>query len=139
MLFCLGEGRYETKGEGYQKNNRIFNQQVTPDEFGTANRNMPKFELPIAKWIEYKDLSKDEQNSTSKQLGGYLKTLSYKDAWAESKMSDEWIKWVKALPHFSAEIFNQITGLKLKDDVGLIGSEVEVKFNGKSYKAKIIE
>ena len=67
MIFCLGDGNYESKGEGYQKNNRIFNVDVTPDEFDTAKNAMPNFKLPIAKWVEYKDLDKDDQTTTSKQ------------------------------------------------------------------------
>lgn len=138
MLFCVGEGKYESKGEGYQKNNRIFNQQVTPDEFDTARGAMPSFELPIAKWIDKRDMTKEEKSAKSywETTGSYLKTLSYKDAWKEAKMSDEWKKWVKNLPNFSAEIFKEITGLKLEDD-NLVGQTVEVKVGGKTYKAVI--
>ena len=137
MIFCLGDGNYESKGEGYQKNNRIFNVDVTPDEFDTAKNAMPNFKLPIAKWVEYKDLDKDDQTTTSKQLGGLLKTLSYKDAWKEAKMSDVFKKWVKELPNFNAEIFEKITGLKWADD-SLSGQTVEVKVGGKTYKAVIL-
>ena len=139
MLFCVGEGKYESKGEGYQKNNRIFNQQVTSDEFDKARKSRPEFELPIAKWIDKKDMTDEEKNNSSswEQTGGYLKTLSYKDAWKEAKMSDEWKKWVKGLPHFSTEIFEQITGLKWEDETSLVGKIVEVKVGGKTYKATI--
>src|SRR3990167_11009898 len=65
MLFCLGEGKYESRGEGYQKNNRIFNIQVTSDEFDTAKKNMPSFELPIVKWIAKDDMTDDEKSLKS--------------------------------------------------------------------------
>jgi len=138
MIFCLGEGKYESKGDGYQKNNRIFNQQVTADEFDTAKKTMPSFELPIAKWVKYEDLDKDDQTTTSKQLGGILKTLSYKDAWKEAKISDEFKKWVKSLPHFNKDLFFQITGLEWNDD-SLVGTIATVEIGGKKYKAKIVE
>ena len=61
MLFCLGDGKYESSGEGYQKNNRIFNKDVTSDEFDTARNTRPSFELPIAKWVDKDDMTNEEK------------------------------------------------------------------------------
>jgi len=141
MLFCLGEGKYANYGEGYQKNNRVFNVQVTEDEWAKANNSRPSFELPLAKWIDKDDMTDEEKKNYKiyKEIGGYLKVLSYQDAWKEgwSKASDEFKKWVKDLPHFDAKIFKEITGLDIEET--LIGSIAEVKIGGKTYKAKIIE
>jgi hypothetical protein len=47
---------------------------------------------------------------------GYLKTLGYKEAWAEAYKSatKEDIKLLKALPNFDADVFEEITGIKIK-------------------------
>ncbi len=141
MIFCLGDGKYESKGEGYQKNLRIFNIEVSEDEWSKARNATPKFELPIAKWVDKKYMTKEEkENWTScNQTGGFLKTLSYQNAWAEAwpKASDAFKKWVKDLPHFDAEIFEKITGQKIDSPLSLKGKEVEVKLDGVSYKAII--
>ena len=132
MLFCLGDGQYESTGDGYQKNYRIFNREVSKEVFEKAN-NAPTFELPIAKWIDKKDMTAEEKKLKSywETTGGYLKTLSYEDAWKEAKMSDEFKNWVKNLPNFNAEIFEKITGLKI-ENCDCNAETIEV--NGKKYK-----
>jgi len=47
---------------------------------------------------------------------GYLKTVSYKDAWriAYDSATEEDIKLLKALPNFDANVFEKITGIRLK-------------------------
>jgi len=46
---------------------------------------------------------------------GYLKTLGYKEAWAEAYkgVSNDDIKLLKALPNWDAEVFEEITGIKV--------------------------
>jgi hypothetical protein len=113
MIFCLGEGRWEKEGEGYQKNNRVFNVQVTAEEFDKIT--VPKIKLPVARWIEEKEMTDDEKddNENYKTLGGYLKTLSYQDAWklAWGEMAEEVKAQFKNIPHFNADIFKKITGI----------------------------
>lgn len=139
MLFCFGDGKYAESGEGYQKHYRIFNKDVSKEVYNKAITR-PSFELPIVKWIDKKDMTDDEKENypVYKEMGGYLKTLSYQDAWKEGwlKASDEFKKWVKELPNFDAEIFEKITGIKWEDD-SLKGQVVEVKVGGKSYTAII--
>ena len=138
MIFCLGEGKYETKGAGYQKNLQIFNTPVSEEVYNSTKSalSIKGFKPPIAKWIDIKDIEKP--TDTQKTLGGYLKTLSYKDAWAEiwAGLSQEDRNFFKTLPHFSSEIFEGITGIKIEDN-NLSGQEVEVKLNGVVYKAII--
>ena len=140
MLFCLGDGKYESSGEGYQKNLRIFNKDVSEDIYNKAVNSKPDFELPIAKWIDKKDMTADEKKKKSywEQTGGYLKELNYEDAWKEgwAKATPEFKKWVLELPNFDAKIFKEITGIDIKDE-SLSGKEVEVKLDGKTYKAII--
>ena len=62
-------------------------------------------------------MTKDEMTTTRSQMGGYLKVLSYQDAWAEGwkTASKEFKAWVLGLPNFNAEIFYKITGIKIDD------------------------
>ena len=47
--------------------------------------------------------------------GGYLKTYSYKEAWANAfaQATNEDIKLLKALPNFDADVFYEISGIKV--------------------------
>ena len=102
--------------------------EITEEEYNTQIKYIraKDFKLPIAKWVEYKDLSKDEQTTTAKQLGGLLKTLFYKDAWKEmwSTLSQEDKNFFKNLPHFNKEIFTSITGI---EDIEEVVEEMTLK------------
>ena len=141
MIFCLGEGKYRTKGIGYQKNLMMFNKPITEEEYNTQIKYLraKDFKLPVAKWIEYKDLAKEDQTSTAKQLGGLLKTLSYKDAWKQmwSELSQADRNFFTTLLNFDATIFEDITGIKIQDEVSLKGKTVKVELDGKTYSAII--
>lgn len=143
MIFCVGQGRLESRGTGYQKNLQIFNTSITEEEYQKVKSalNVKNFKLPIAKWVKTEDMTKDEKSnwSSHKQTGGFLKTLSYQDAWTEMwlglSQSDK--TFFKELPHFNSEIFEKITGVKVEDDNNLSGQTVEVKVGEKVYKAVI--
>lgn len=142
MIFCLGEGRFREEGIGYQKNYHVFNKPVSKEEYEKVENALivKNFKLPIAKWVETKDMTKEEKDiwSSHKQTGGFLKNLSYKDAWAEmwAGLSLEDRNFFKNITNFDAAIFEGITGIKFEDD-SLKGQEVEVKVAGKGYKAII--
>ena len=70
MLFCLGEGKYVTKGAGYQQNNQIFNGKVSEEVFNKAKNSQPKFTLPTATWIKKEDMTNDEMTTARSQMGG---------------------------------------------------------------------
>ena len=139
MIFCIGEDKLASNGAGYQKNNQIFNKTVTEKEFKTAKDTLDvkKFELPIAKWIEVKEI--DSPTTVQKQMGGYLKTLSYEEAWVEmwKDMEDEDKKFFLSLPKFDADIFEKITGIKPEITQSLKGKKVKVELDGISYTAII--
>lgn len=134
MLFCLGEGRYESKGAGYQKNNQIFNTQVTESEWNEARNSLPEIKIAITKWVDKKDMTKDEKNDNPvyKETGGYLKRYEYKEAWANwwNKASEKDRQAILDLPHFNAEIFTGITGIEnfatKKQTVNIGGKDYEV-------------
>lgn len=121
MIFCLGDGNYVSSGIGYQQNLMIFNKKVSEDVYNQTIKYLraKDFKLPIAKWVEYKELEKDEQTTTSKQLNGLLKILSYQDAWKEmwATLSQEDKNFFKTIPNYDVEIFTKITGIEIKDEV----------------------
>ncbi len=96
-------------------------------------------DLKICSWVEFKDLDKSEQSETSQQMGGLLKTLSYKEAWKEywSRASESDKEWFTTLPNFDEKIFEEITGIKISATPSLSGKEVTVNIDGKSYVAVI--
>lgn len=138
MIFCLGEGAEEPKGNGYQKNLQIFNTPVSEEEYEKTKSalNVKNFKLPVARWIDIKEIEKP--TTIQKQLGGYLKVLDYKDAWKEmwDGLSNLDKNFFLNLPHFNGEIFEKITGIKPEVKI-LSGKEVEVKLDGITYTAVI--
>lgn len=69
-------------------------------------------------WISFQDMTEEEKIKypSCKTVGGYLKTLGYKEAFTKSmeKASKEDIETIKKLPNFDAEIFYQISGFRIK-------------------------
>ena len=119
----------------------IFNQKVTKDEFEKINNSIKRIELPLNTWIDKKDMSSDEKDSVSgwSDMGGYLKRLDYEEAWQVwwNKATKEQKDSILNIPQFDAKIFIEITGIKDFKSFDLKGKEVEVKLDGKTYKAII--
>ena len=97
--------------------------------------------LPLNEWRDKSEMTDEEKKSVEgwETMGGYLKTLSYKEAWAAgwAKATDEQKKWYQSFPNFDAAIFEEITGIKIGGENDLRGKLVEVKIDGKEYKAVI--
>ena len=117
MIFCLGEGNFERKGKGYQKNLQIFNVSVSEEIFNKTRDLLidKNFKLPITKWIDIKDIK--DPTTLQSQSGGYLKTLRYEEAWKElwNELSDSNKSFFKELPNFDAKIFKEITGIDIDE------------------------
>ncbi len=115
MLFCLGDSD-KNKGEGYQKNNRIFNHDVTKTEFQEVKNSLPLIKIPLCRWINKENMTAKEkyERSNWEQIGGYLKILSYEQAWQEWWTENNWVikNKILNLPYFDKDIFTQITGIK---------------------------
>jgi len=64
------------------------------------------------------DLIHEEKkdNKDAYTCGGYLKTCGYKEAWrkAYDNAADNDIESLKALPNFDADVFEKVTGIKVK-------------------------
>ena len=75
-------------------------------------------DLRTGQWISKDDMTDVEKKEVSgwDEMGGYLKTMDYKEAWAEywSRASEGDKQWFQSLPNFDADIFEEITGI----DVG---------------------
>ena len=125
MIFCLGDGRLEPKGEGYQKNYRIFNKDVSKDRYSEVldlirNTIFKGLKLPITKIVK-----------------GELERQSYEDAWKEmwSEVTTKNKKKLQELQEFDAEIFTGITGIELSDTVKITCEGKEVEISRESAKA----
>ena len=77
--------------------------------------------IPITAWINKDRMTDDEKKSVNgwSEMGGYLKTLGYKEAWAKawSEADKEQKDWYKNLPNFDNDIFFEITGIKVDEEV----------------------
>jgi hypothetical protein len=120
---------------------RSFNREcdLTYSEF-RSKFGYQDINLPINTWVNKEEMTDKEKNdfSTYKEIGGYLKTLSYKEAWAEgwSKATDEQKKWYQSLPNFDANIFLEITSIDVRT-TSLKGKKVSVEIDGEKYTATV--
>ena len=141
MIFCLGDGQFETKGAGYQQNYCVFNKKIEKKEWEGIDSRLPIIKLPLTHWVDKKDMTDEEKedNDVWKEIGGYLKLLSYEDAWKawckDAKESDKQL--ILNCPYFDAKIFTAITGLKDFATKSLSGKTVKVEIDGTSYEAII--
>jgi hypothetical protein len=100
-------------------------------------------DLPLNDWIYLEDMTEDEKKEypIAQQMGGYLKTLDYKEAWkvAWEKATKEQKEWYQKLPNFDAKIFEEITGIDVTHcDILKKGEVIEICRNGKTFKAQIM-
>jgi ubiquinone biosynthesis protein Coq4 len=71
-------------------------------------------------WVESSEMSEEEKATHPEHTvtGGYLKSLSYKEAWAKAweQFTDEDIEDVKAIPNFNPDVFLEITGIDVRKE-----------------------
>ena len=104
MIFCLGEGKYESQGEGYQKNHRAWNKDISDDRYKELIK-------------EIKTILKDFKPEWKNGI---------KEEWSKIRAS-QWKK-LSQIPEFDLEITQQITGLdNIMDE-----STVEISCEGKT-------
>ena len=114
---------------------QVFNQwvEMTQEEFGEKYNIYA--DLPLNRWIDISNI----ENPTPKQaqMGGYLKTLDFKEAcqiwWSEN---EDRHKDFLELPHFNPEIFEEITGIKVNEEVEEMTMEDLCKELGRTIKIK---
>ena len=93
-------------------------------------------DLPLNTWVDSKDMTDKEKSEVSgwKDMGGYLKTLDYKEAcqkWWEDNPGDH--ERFLTLPGFDAEIFKDITGIDVEQ------SSATIEIEGKQYSVEQIK
>lgn len=98
-------------------------------------------EFYLTKWIPESEMTNEEKKTDRLFYvrQGYLKTFTYKEAWTNFWRDTDKENREKflALPNFDPVVFEEITGIKVEDEPGLSGMEVEVKVHGKIYTAVI--
>jgi hypothetical protein len=96
-------------------------------------------DIPLNRWIDIKDCTEEEKTKECREMGGYLKTLPFKEAfviwWNENPgRHNDFL----SLPAFDADIFFEITGIDVrKKEISLKGKKVKVELDGVSYTATI--
>ena len=78
------------------------------------------FDLRIFVMVEKMSESEKEDNPSYKTVGGYLKTLDYKEAWRMSweKADVEDRKKVLDIPNWNNRKFMEITGINVEQELG---------------------
>ena len=74
----------------------------------------------VTEWIAYSDMTEQEKERYPKAnvTDGYLKKLSYHQAWSEfwNSLSNEEKEYFYSLPGFDSTIFEEITGIKVEKE-----------------------
>ena len=98
-------------------------------------------DIPLNRWVSKENMTDKEKSEVSgwDTMGGYLKTLEFKEAcriwWSENPSQHERFL---TLPGFDAAIFEEITGIDVKQVNDKMTEAILVK-DGKNYRVKIIE
>lgn len=97
-------------------------------------------EFYLTKWISEDEMTDEEKKADPNFYvkKGYLKTYTWKEAWANFwKDTDETNrKKFLALPNFDAVVFKNITGVEVETK-SLKGKKVKVELDGETYEAII--
>ena len=93
---------------------RLFNKRCSKKEYEIAMKYY--VDLRLTEWVCETEMTQAEKeaNEFCTFTGGYLKTRSYKEAWAVvAEKNPEKIEEAKKLPNFDSEVFEEITGIKI--------------------------
>ena len=97
---------------------QVFNEWVEMTNKEFEEKYNIYADLPLNRWVGKEDMSEEEKYSVEnwEQMGGYLKTLNFKEAciawWSENK--DRHADFL-GLPNFDAKMFKEITGIDVED------------------------
>lgn len=74
--------------------------------------------IELSTWVYTEDMTKEEKekHSSYKIAGGYLKSFSYKEAWANlwNNLDDNEKRIIMNIPNFNKEKFRKITGIDVE-------------------------
>ena len=93
-----------------------FNKPCTPDEWANADKPDWLYFHPT-EWVETDNMSDQEKedNPSYKTTGGYLRVYGYQEAFQKSYNAanrEDQLK-IKELPNFDADIFFEISGIRI--------------------------
>lgn len=92
-------------------------------------------EYPLTEWVDKEDMTdlEKEENPTYITTGGYLKVYEYQEAWRRSydNVTREEQLVVKNLPNFDAEVFYEISGIKIDE---ILSNPKEITIGGATYR-----
>ncbi len=98
---------------------RCFNKDVDRETWEQADKPQFIYNVNPNIWVDESDMTDDEKEEFSKfhDRGGYLKTIEYKEAWkiAWDEASEEDKTLLSKLPNFDADVFEEITGINVKE------------------------
>ncbi len=102
-----------------EKMTRSFDKEVSFEELDKWDRpNWIEFDL--IQWVSSDEMTDEEKsaNPEYKTAGGYLKTFGYKEAFQASyaKASREDQLRIKECPNFDAELFFEISGIRVDEE-----------------------
>lgn len=130
-------GHFSTKDySGFE----VFNKPCTLEAWMAAEKpNFLYFNLTV--WVSSEDMSAQEKKNKPEHetIGGYLKNLEYKEAWriAWDSATDKDKELLYALPNFDPEVFEEISGIDIKEVTKEITiSEIQHLLG---YKIKVVE
>ena len=98
----------------------FFNKEVklTRDEISNLKGLDIASHLKLSEWIYECNMTEEEkqQHPEYETTGGYLKTYTYKQAWANlwKEINEDDKQAIKDLPNFDKEVFKEITGITVK-------------------------
>ena len=78
----------------------------------------------MTRFISYDTATDEERKNYKKEIescGGFVKTLSYKDAWRRSweNADEDDRRKVLCLPNWDNEIFKEISGIDVEKELGI--------------------
>jgi hypothetical protein len=95
----------------------VFNKQCNRETWNMAKIAGCLY-FNVNEWVDYSDMTKEEKETfkTSKYTGGFMRKLDYKEAFTKSMQnaSEEEIELVKKLPNFDPDVFEEISGFRIK-------------------------
>lgn len=119
---------------------RVFNKPCDRAVWDEAEKPSLLY-FPLTEWIPESKMTDQEKidNFTYKITGGYLRVYDYKEAFQKSwnNASKEDREKLKALPNFDADVFYEISGIRVDAEPSCAGKVVEI--DGKKYKLTEVE
>ena len=96
----------------------VFNKEVLRKDWDKAIKPHFIFNIELTYWVSESEMGDEDKKADPDFYirGGQLRKRTYKDAWrlAYDSASKEDIELLKALPNFDADIFEEITGIRVE-------------------------